>query len=333
MATGTQTQASIKFSYPPNYKPYTGATDESVEIFFVDLDAQVALQPQLAGPPDVRVTYASQLLGGAAKVWYANVFVKQTDVTNKTFDEFKKQLRAQFSRGDENVVSRRQQQALRITPLEPRNMITSVNAFNAKYIELQGHIIGQGTQDAVLQFMECVRQSIPAYPDVLQLQQRISIALSAIPVEQRTLSKAQELAATFAPDVIETASPGKVVNTHSMVTLQPMQVSNSYGPIRRQSLNERQRQVLDARQNGYCTYCCDPNADHRSVRKQNPVTQRYTGDIVCGKLLKDIADGKAEERPQRYRGNRNHNNDSNNLQMHLNSSGSRTVTVPAANRA
>lgn len=327
----TEQVKPTRFNFPPNYKPYTGVETSNVNLFFSDLDAQVRLQPQLETPTDLRVTYASQLLDGPAKLWYVNVFAQQTNDTDKTFAKFKEQLRARFSRGDENIVSRRQQQALRIVPHEPRNMIASVNEFNAKFIEHQGYITGQGTQDAVLQFLECIRQSIPNYPDVLQLQQRVSMTLLAQEESKRTLSKAQELAAVSAPDVVDTPAPAGR-STHNMAPVQAMQVSSSYGPVRRRPVSERQRQVQYARQHGFCTYCCDPNADHKSVRSVNPATQQYTGDIICGKLKKDIAEGRTEDRSQRF--NRNRNNYYSNGQpgVNLNSSGSSPVTHTAANR-
>lgn len=323
-----------RLAFPPGYKPFTGTDNSNANIYFSDLQAQFKLQPQIQTPVDLRVTYASQLLDGAAKKWYVNVFAQQPEA-DQTFAKFKEQLRARFARGDENIVSRRQQQALRVVPHEPRNMIASVNEFNSNYSELQGNITGQGTQDAVLQYMECIRQSIPSYPDVLQLQQRVSQTLLALEEAKRTLPKAQELAAVTAPDIIDTPAPaGRLVTAHNMVTLQPMQqVSSSYGPMRRRPLNERQRQVQYARQHGFCTYCCDPHADHKTVRSVNPATQQYTGEIICQKLKQDIADGKAEDRSQRFN-NRSRNNNYNNSQQQqpLNSSGSRTVTYPAAQR-
>jgi hypothetical protein len=56
-------------------------------------------------------------------------------------------------------------------------------------------------------YLECIRLSIPDYPEVLQLQQSIDNTLLTLPADQQTLARAHEIVSLRAPNVIDALPP------------------------------------------------------------------------------------------------------------------------------
>lgn len=263
-------------------------------------------------------------LTGAAKEWYYNDFVKLA-AAQQSYTALKDKLRARFSRGDENIIARREQHTLRIVRTSPPNFLASVSTFNAAFTRNQVKIIDQGQTDAVMAYLECIRLSIPDYPEVLQLQQSLDNTFTVLPSNEKTSNKAQEIVALRAPNIIDTP-----INTHALHNISYSNSSNNYrnnrySGVRRQRPADNRMSYADARRMNICTYCRNPHANHRQVRQLNPSTGRYDGEIVCPVLLTDIQSGKVREQPPASSYTRRNNN-------RLNSSDSRaTVTSPAVN--
>src|SRR6185312_14854418 len=119
---------------------------------------------------------------------YYNEFAK-LPAAQQSYDELKNKLRVRFSRGDENIIARREQHTLRIVRTNPPNFLASVSTFNAAFTRNQVKITDQGHVDQVMAYMECIRLSI--YPEVLQLQQARDNTFTVIADNDKTLSKAQ----------------------------------------------------------------------------------------------------------------------------------------------
>ena len=264
-------------------------------------------------------------LTGAAKEWHYNEFAK-LPAAQQTYDELKNKLRARFSRGDDNIIARREQHTLRIVRTNPPNFLASVSTFNAAFTRNQVKIKDQGQVDQVMAYLECIRLSIPDYHEVLQLQQSLDTTFSVLPANQKILSKAQEIVAQRAPNIIDAPS-----NTHGLHNVSYSNNSSNYrnnrygAGVKRQRPADNRMSYAEARRLKICTYCRDPHATHRQVRQLNPSTGRFDGEIVCPVLLADIQSGKVKEQQPMSSYPRRNN-------YRLNSSDSRTsVTSPAVN--
>ena len=299
---------------------YSGDSSVNPEMFINEIDTWITFNGVTANQQQVMALH----LTGAAKEWYYNEFAK-LPAADQTYDELKKKLRARFSGGDENIIARREQHTLRIVRTNPPNFLASVSTFNAAFTRNQVKIKDQGQVDQVMAYLECIRLSIPDYPEVLQLQQSLDTTFSVLAVNQKTLSKAQEIVAQRAPNIIDAPS-----NAHGLHNIS-YNNSNNYRNNRYGTGGKRQRPAdnrmsyAEPRRSKICTYCRDPHATHRQVRQLNPSTGRFDGEIVCPVLLADIQSGKVkEQQPMGSYARRNN--------YRLNSSDSRTtVTGPAVN--
>ena len=309
---------------PTDVEKFTGEGKPTLKSFFSDLNSFFSFHPP--GNDQNKVKLAAMVIAGTAKEWYCNSFDVDSN-TNKTYAEFERQLRAHFTVGDVNLISRREQKKLRIVPQQPLNLQASVTTFVHKFMAHQVNIHGQGTLDAYLLFIECIAESITDYNDVAQLESRLSIATSTLAEDERTAAKVAELAIQHAAEIrsttgITTSNGRQPSSLHAMGYNQPTQ---QYAGNKRQRADGRMS-YMEARRQGVCTYCKNRNANHKSVRAYNPATGKYDGDIICDQLKNDIASGRVQERVQYRR----YNNNNNNPSMSLNSSGSRQVTHPAA---
>jgi hypothetical protein len=310
-----------QFRVPQGVDKFSGDSAMSPDEFLAELDNWFHI---LSTPTTIRSRMTGLFLSGAAKEWYYNEFMNLTS-SLQSYDDFKQKLRSRFARGDENVIARRLQQSFRITRSDPPNFITSVNDFNASFTRNQVKIKNQGEQDAMMAYRECIRNSIPLYEEVLQLQQSLDNTFTVLPSEQQTLSKAQEIVALRAPNVIDIPHPISHPHPHRLHAINynnpPPQRTTGY---KRPRTRDGRMSYLEARRLKICTYCRNQQADHKQVRAYNPRSGKYDGEIICNELKRDIASGQTrEQRP------------GENMMtppQHLNSYGSRTsVTTPAAN--
>jgi hypothetical protein len=309
--SGVNTKLSITM------EKYSGDNSVNPDMFLNEMDTWIALH---AVPVNKQQPVAALHLSGAAKEWYYNEFVKLAP-DQQSYTLLKERLRARFSRGDENIIARREQHTLRIVRTNPPNFLTSVSTFNAAFTRNQVKIKDQGQVDAVMAYMECIRLSIPDYPEVLQLQQSLDNTFTIMPVDEKTLNKAQEIVALRAPNIID--------STHHTTTLHNVNyTNNNYRNnrligVRRARPSDGRISFLEARRMKICTYCRDPQTNHRQVRQLSPSTGRFDGEIICPTLLADIQSGKVREQ-QPVSGYVRRNN------YHLNSSDSKpTMTSPA----
>jgi hypothetical protein len=298
---------------------YSGDNSVNPNMFIQEIDTWIAVNGVTANQQQVMALH----LTGAAKEWYYNEFAK-LPATDQTYDKLKEKLRARFSRGDDNIIARREQYTLRIVRTNPPNFLVSVSTFNAAFTRNQVKIKDQGQVDQVMAYMECIRLSIPDYPEVLQLQQSLDNTFTILADNDKTLSKAQEIVAQRAPNIIDAPS-----NTQSLHNISYNNNSNNYRNNRYGAGGKRQRPVdhrmsyAEARRLKICTYCRDPHATHRQVRQLNPSTGRFDGGIVCPVLLADIQSGKVkEQQPTSSYARRNN--------YHLNASDSRTTVTNSA---
>ena len=300
---------------------YSGDNSVNPDMFINEIDTWIAFNGVTANQQQVMALH----LTGAAKEWYYNEFAK-LPAAQQSYDELKNKLRARFSRGDENIIARREQHTLRIVRTNPPNFLASVSTFNAAFTRNQVKITDQGQVDQVMVYLECIRLSIPDYHEVLQLQQSLDTTFSVLAANEKTLSKAQEIVAQRAPNIIDAPS-----NTHPLHNISYYNNSSNYRNNRYGAGGKRQRPAdnrmsyAEARRLKICTYCRDPHATHRQVRQLNPSTGRFDGEILCPVLLADIQSGKVKEQPP-ISGYARRNN------YRLNLSDSRTtVTSPAVN--
>jgi hypothetical protein len=298
---------------------YSGDNSVNPDMFINEIDTWITFNSVTVNQQQVMALH----LTGAAKEWYYNEFVK-LPAEQQTYDGLKTKLRARFSRGDDNIIARREQHTLRIVRTNPPNFLASVSAFNAAFTRNQVKIKDQGQVDQVMAYMECIRLSIPDYPEVLQLQQSLDNTFTVLADSDKTLSKAQEIVAQRAPNIIDAPS-----NTHGLHSVSYNNSSNNYRNNRYGAGGKRQRPAdnrmsyAEARRLKICTYCRDPHATHRQVRQLNPSTGRFDGEIVCPVLLADIQSGKVKE--QQPVSSYTHRNN-----YHLNSSGSRNIVTNSA---
>jgi len=304
-----------KLRVPTDVTKFSGDGTTSADDFINELENWYYI---LSTPSHIRPRMSALFLSGAAKEWYNSDFMA-LPAGEQTWESFQQKLRARFARADESVIARRAQLTFRITRSSPPNFLQSVSDFNAAFTRNQVRIKNQGREDALMAYTECIRLSIPQYPEVAQLQQALDNTLLTIPAEQRTLPRAQEIVATRAPNVVDTPVP---LSFHAITTqpTYPTYVPRPHG-VKRPRAPDGRMSYAEARRRQICTYCRDPNSDHKQVRAYNNATGRMDGAIICPQLIADIRAGKvAERRP--YNAPR---------VQHLNSSGSRTdVTIPAA---
>ena len=185
---------------------YSGDNSANPDMFINEIDTWIAFNGVTANQQQVMALH----LTGAAKEWYYNEFAK-LPAAQQSYDELKNKLRARFSRGDENIIARREQHTLRIVRTNPPNFLASVSTFNAAFTRNQVKITDQGQVDQVMAYLECIRLSIPDYHEVLQLQQSLDTTFSVLAANEKTLSKAQEIVAQRAPNIIDAPS-----NTHGL---------------------------------------------------------------------------------------------------------------------
>src|SRR6202051_2699376 len=265
---------------------YSGDSSVNPDMFVNEIDTWIAYNAVTANQQQVMALH----LTGAAKEWYYNEFAK-LPAAQQSYEELKNKLRARFSRGDENIIARREQHTLRIVRTNPPNFLASVSTFNAAFTRNQVKVTDQGQVDQVMAYLECIRLSIPDYHEVLQLQQSLDTTFSVLAANEKTLSKAQEIVAQRAPNIIDAAS-----NTHALHNISCPN-SNRYDSVKRQRPADSRISYTQARRLKICTYCRDPHANHRQVRKLNPSTGRFDGEIVCPVLLADVQSGKVKEQP------------------------------------
>jgi len=300
---------------PQDVTKFSGDGTSSADDFISELENWYYI---LSTPPLIRPRMSALFMTGAAKEWY-NIDFTTLPAAEQTWESFQQKLRARFARGDESVIARRAQLTFRIVRAIPPNFLHSVSEFNAAFTRNQVRIRNQGREDALMAYTECIRLSIPHYPEVSQLQQALDNILLTLPAEQRTLTKAQEVVALRAPNVIDTPLPSS--SLHAMNTYPPF-VSRPQG-LKRPRPYDGRMSYAEARRRKICTYCRDANAEHKQVRAYNHATGKFDGAIICPQLTADIRAGKTVER-RPY-------NAVQSQPQHLNSSGSRTdVTSPAA---
>jgi hypothetical protein len=300
---------------PTDVTKFSGDGTTSADDFISELESWYYI---LSTPSHVRPRMSSLLLTSAAKEWYNSDFAA-LPAGEQTWESFQQKLRARFARADESVIARRAQLTFRITRSSPPDFLKSVSEFNAAFTRNQVRIKNQGREDALMAYTECIRLSIPQYPDVSQLQQALDNTLLTLAAEQRTLPKAQEIVATRATNVVDTPAP---LSIHAITTqpTYPTYVPRPQG-VKRPRAPDGRMSYREARDRKICTYCRDPNADHKQVRAYNNATGKMDGAIICPQLTADIRSGKTVER-RPYNAPR---------AQHLNSSGSRMdVTIPAA---
>ena len=166
---------------------YSGDNSANPDMFINEIDTWIAFNGVTANQQQVMALH----LTGAAKEWYYNEFAK-FPAAQQSYDELKNKLRARFSRGDENIIARREQHTLRIVRTNPPNFLASVSTFNAAFTRNQVKIKDQGQVDQVMAYLECIRLSIPDYHEVLQLQQSLDTTFSVLAANEKTLSKARK---------------------------------------------------------------------------------------------------------------------------------------------
>jgi hypothetical protein len=297
---------------------YSGDDSTNPEMFINEMDTWIAVNGVAANRQQQVMALH---LSGAAKEWYYNEFVK-LDAVQQSYITLKEKLRGRFSRGDENIIARREQHTLRIVRTNPPNFLASVSTFNAAFTRNQVKIKDQGQADAVMAYLECIRLSIPDYPEVMQLQQSLDNTFALLASNEKTLNRAQEVVAQRAPNIIDTPMPSHALHNINYSSSGNNYRSNRYSGVRRYRPADNKLSYADARRMKICTYCRDPQASHRQVRQLNPATGRFDGEIVCPVLLADIQSGKQKEQPPNSYARRNN--------YRLNSSDSRTtVTSPA----
>jgi hypothetical protein len=298
---------------------YSGDNSTNPDMFINEMDTWFAVNAVDAAQQQHIMALH---LSGAAKEWYYNEFVKLT-AAQQSYATLKEKLRARFSRGDDNIIARREQPTLRIVRTNPPNFLASVSTFNATFTRNQVKIKDQGQADAVMAYLECIRLSTPDYPEVLQLQQSLDNTFTILPSNEKTLNKAQEIVALRAPNITDTPTHSHALQSISYTNSSNNYRNNRYSGVRRYRPADNRLSYADARRMKICTYCRDPHAAHRQVRQLNPSTGRFDGDIVCPVLLADIQSGKVKEQPPSSSYARRNN-------YRLNSSDSRTtVTSPA----
>src|SRR5689334_564485 len=177
---------------------YSGDNSVNPDMFINEIDTWIAFNGVTANQQQVMALH----LTGAAKEWYYNEFAK-FPAAQQTYDKLKNKLRARFSRGDENIIARREQHTLRIVRTNPPNFLASVSTFNAAFTRNQVTIKDQRQVDQVTAYLECIRLSIPDYHELLQLQQSLDTTLSVLAANEKTLSKAQEIVAQRAPNIVD----------------------------------------------------------------------------------------------------------------------------------
>src|SRR6202008_2459299 len=151
---------------------YSGDNSVNPDMFINEIDTWIEFTGVTANQQQVMALH----LTGAAKEWYYNEFAK-LPAAQESYDELKNKLRARFSRGDENIIARREQHTLRIVRTNQPNFLASVSTFNAAFTRNQVKIKDQGQVDQVMAYLECIRLSIPDYHEVLQLQQSLDTTL------------------------------------------------------------------------------------------------------------------------------------------------------------
>jgi hypothetical protein len=185
-------------------------------------------------------------------------------------------------------------------------------------------ITDQGEVDQVMAYLECIRLSIPDYHEVLQLQQSLDTTFSVLPATDKTLSKAQEIVAQRAPNIIDAPSSSQTLHNINYSNNSSNYLNNRYGAGgKRQRPADNRMSYAEARRLKICTYCRDPHATHRQVRQLNPSTGRFDGEIVCPVLVADIRSGKVKEQQPMSSYVRRNN-------YRLNSSDSRTTVTSSA---
>jgi hypothetical protein len=241
MSTNTKLSISVD--------KYSGDNSVNPEMFISEIDTWIAVNGVTANQQQVMALH----LTGAAKEWYYNEFAK-LPAADQTYDELKQKLRARFSRGDENIIARREQHTLRIVRTNPPNFLASVSTFNAAFTRNQVKITDQGQVDQVMAYLECIRLSIPDYHEVLQLQQSLDTTFSVLPANQKILSKAQEIVAQRAPNIIDAPS-----NTHGLHNVSYSNNSSNYrnnrygAGVKRQRPADNRMSYAEARRLKICT--------------------------------------------------------------------------------
>ena len=312
MSTNTKLSISVD--------KYSGDNSVNPEMFISEIDTWIAVNGVTANQQQVMALH----LTGAAKEWYYNEFAK-LPAAQQSYAELKHKLRARLVAAT-RTSSHDENSTLCIVRTNPPNFLASVSTFNAAFTRNQVKITDQGQVDQVMAYLECIRLSIPDYHEVLQLQQLLDNTFTILADNDKTLSKAQEIVAQRAPNIID--APG---NTHGLHNISYSNNSNNYRNNRYGTGGKRQRPTdnrmsyAEARRLKICTYCRDPHATHRQLRQLNPSTGRFDGEIVCPVLLADIQSGKVKEQQPMSSYSRRNN-------YRLNSSDSRTsVTSPAVN--
>lgn len=301
---------------PSHIEKFTGAGEGCLSTFFAQLDAYFALQES---PNNVKLGVSIQLLGGAANEWWAAVFSKLPS-EEQSYQRLKDDLAKRFRTGDESLTARRKQLTLRVTRSSPPNFLDSVNSFNSEFTRNQQHITNQSESDTLFAYCECIRQSIPHYPEVMQLQQTIESAMVTVDMSWITL---QQSVTVRASTVVDMSHP---TPSHSSLS------SSSTGPprrtigVRRPRPTDNTMSYAEARRLNICTFCRNPSASHRSVRALNPATQKYDGEILCPLLRDKIKSGEVPEQQPSSSYSSGHSFPT----QHLNSSDSRS---PATNPA
>jgi hypothetical protein len=283
------------FRIPTDIGKFSGDGTTSPDEFLNELDNWYHI---LSTPPHIRPRISALFLAGAAKEWYYNDYVTLLP-GQQTYELFQSKLRARFARGDENVIARRLQPTFRIIHTDPPNFIQSVGDFNAAFTRNQVKVKGQGKLDAYMAYIECIRCSAADYPEVLQVLQ----PLSTLPDDEHTLERAQELVAKQAPNVIDTHTHTPHQDRHHNHPPSTLHAINSYptspqrfGGVKRSRTQDGRMSHQEARRLKICTYCRNPQADHRTVRAYNHATGKMDGDIICpvcndraARLISDIA--------------------------------------------
>src|ERR1700752_5530035 len=93
---------------------YSGDNSANPDMFINEIDTWIEFNGVTANQQQVMALH----LTGAAKEWYYNEFAK-LPATDQTYDKLKEKLRTRFSRGDDNIIARREQYTLRIVRTNP----------------------------------------------------------------------------------------------------------------------------------------------------------------------------------------------------------------------
>jgi hypothetical protein len=278
----------VRIRIPTHIEKFTGAATPTAKNFFAQVEDYFLIQQ----PPDnLQPLIAAQLLGGAAQDWYNTQY--RPTAAGKTYQQFKEATQKHFSTRDEDEMARRKQRILRVLPLNPLNMVASVNMFNTTFTNNQVHIDPQATRDTYLAYIDCIRNSVASYPDALQLLQLVTTSMNALGQEKQTLEQVQNAAAASAPTVVDTATG----TTRPTTPRQPTAVPS--GNLHTMTIAPAQR-IAGVRRGrnarGEPTICnyCHTGDTHQSARAKTDTG--YNGEVLCPQLKEDLAAGRIKER-------------------------------------